>query len=153
MVSYLIAADSVLCGGWVVYGVPYGLRFPTVWDSNAFHNCSGGSLHAAGSSFEQIINISIPYLIAFIGNTSSSLCTNALETHEFQGLCRVSLCLRALQRPFFLCVMRLNGLKLNLQEGTSNYFKGLMLILCYIIVAASFFVHRDPKAIREFSPP
>ncbi|KAF7843164.1 vacuolar cation/proton exchanger 2-like [Senna tora] len=32
-----------------------------------------------------------------------------------------------------------------LQEGTSNYFKGLMLILCYLIVAASFFVHVDPK--------
>ncbi|XP_078432877.1 vacuolar cation/proton exchanger 2-like [Wolffia australiana] len=31
-----------------------------------------------------------------------------------------------------------------LQEGTSNYFKGLMLILCYLIVAASFFVHMDP---------
>ncbi|KAG8661434.1 vacuolar cation/proton exchanger 5 [Manihot esculenta] len=31
-----------------------------------------------------------------------------------------------------------------LQEGTSNYFKGLMLILCYVIVAASFFVHEDP---------
>ncbi|XP_042021386.1 vacuolar cation/proton exchanger 3-like [Salvia splendens] len=31
-----------------------------------------------------------------------------------------------------------------LQEGQSNYFKGLMLILCYIIVAASFFVHIDP---------
>ncbi|CAK9179815.1 unnamed protein product [Ilex paraguariensis] len=30
-----------------------------------------------------------------------------------------------------------------LQEGTSNYFKGLMLILCYLIVAASFFVHVD----------
>jgi Ca2+:H+ antiporter len=30
-----------------------------------------------------------------------------------------------------------------LQEGTSNYFKGLMLILCYFIVAASFFVHVD----------
>ncbi|KAK4851343.1 hypothetical protein QYF36_014303 [Acer negundo] len=30
-----------------------------------------------------------------------------------------------------------------LQEGTSNYFKGLMLILCYLIVAASFFVHED----------
>ncbi|XP_078437597.1 vacuolar cation/proton exchanger 3-like [Wolffia australiana] len=30
------------------------------------------------------------------------------------------------------------------QEGTSNYFKGLMLILCYLIVAASFFVHVDP---------
>ncbi|KAF3511919.1 hypothetical protein F2Q69_00010158 [Brassica cretica] len=31
-----------------------------------------------------------------------------------------------------------------LQEGTSNYFKGLMLILSYLIVAASFFVHQDP---------
>ncbi|KAK9924042.1 hypothetical protein M0R45_032431 [Rubus argutus] len=30
-----------------------------------------------------------------------------------------------------------------LQEGTANYFKGLMLILCYLIVAASFFVHVD----------
>uniref|UniRef100_A0A0D6R2E9 Vacuolar cation/proton exchanger n=1 Tax=Araucaria cunninghamii TaxID=56994 RepID=A0A0D6R2E9_ARACU len=32
-----------------------------------------------------------------------------------------------------------------LQEGTSNYFKGMMLILCYLIVAASFFVHSDHK--------
>ncbi|XP_044489793.1 vacuolar cation/proton exchanger 5-like isoform X2 [Mangifera indica] len=32
-----------------------------------------------------------------------------------------------------------------LQEGTSNYFKGLMLILCYLIVAASFFLHEDPS--------
>ncbi|CAN6933413.1 unnamed protein product [Brassica oleracea] len=31
-----------------------------------------------------------------------------------------------------------------IQEGTSNYFKGSMLILCYLIVAASFFVHEDP---------
>ncbi|KAG5523638.1 hypothetical protein RHGRI_035434 [Rhododendron griersonianum] len=30
-----------------------------------------------------------------------------------------------------------------LQEGTSNYFKGLILILSYLIVAASFFVHVD----------
>ncbi|PON88012.1 Calcium/proton exchanger CAX [Trema orientale] len=35
------------------------------------------------------------------------------------------------------------------QEGTSNYFKGLMLVLCYIIVAASFFVHIDPTSIGE----
>ncbi|XP_068642175.1 vacuolar cation/proton exchanger 5-like [Aristolochia californica] len=34
-----------------------------------------------------------------------------------------------------------------LQDGTSNYFKGLMLILSYLIVAASFFVHVDPSAI------
>ncbi|KAI3737808.1 hypothetical protein L2E82_27821 [Cichorium intybus] len=33
-----------------------------------------------------------------------------------------------------------------LQEGTSNYFKGVMLILCYLIVAASFFVHIDNKS-------
>ncbi|KAH0895255.1 hypothetical protein HID58_057684 [Brassica napus] len=32
-----------------------------------------------------------------------------------------------------------------LQEGTSNYFKGLMLILSYLIVAASFFAHQDPE--------
>ena len=36
-----------------------------------------------------------------------------------------------------------------LQEGTSNYFKGLMLILCYLIVAASFFVHVDPSKEGE----
>ncbi|KAJ4725420.1 Vacuolar cation/proton exchanger [Melia azedarach] len=36
-----------------------------------------------------------------------------------------------------------------LQEGTSNYFKGLMLILCYLIVAASFFVHEDPNSEDE----
>lgn len=35
-----------------------------------------------------------------------------------------------------------------LQEGTSNYFKGLMLILCYLIVAASFFVHVDPLDVK-----
>ena len=38
---------------------------------------------------------------------------------------------------------------LGLQEGTSNYFKGLMLIICYLIVAASFFVHIDPTSIGE----
>ncbi|KAJ8765035.1 hypothetical protein K2173_010511 [Erythroxylum novogranatense] len=41
-----------------------------------------------------------------------------------------------------------------LQEGTSNYFKGLMLILCYVIVAASFFVHEDStsKDGKELKP-
>lgn len=36
-----------------------------------------------------------------------------------------------------------------MQDGTSNYFKGLMLILCYLIVAASFYVHVDPQSIGE----
>ncbi|XWS27675.1 hypothetical protein CRYUN_Cryun25bG0001800 [Craigia yunnanensis] len=40
-----------------------------------------------------------------------------------------------------------------LQEGTSNYFKGLMLILCYLIVAASFFVHKDPTSTDESKRP
>ncbi|OVA12328.1 Sodium/calcium exchanger membrane region [Macleaya cordata] len=35
------------------------------------------------------------------------------------------------------------------QEGTSNYFKGLMLILCYLIVAASFYVHVDPVSVVQ----
>lgn len=29
-------------------------------------------------------------------------------------------------------------------EGSANYFKGVMLVLCYFIVGASFFVHVDP---------
>ncbi|KAM0952446.1 putative calcium/proton exchanger, sodium/calcium exchanger membrane region [Dioscorea sansibarensis] len=37
-----------------------------------------------------------------------------------------------------------------LQEGTANYFKGLMLILCYLIVAASFFVHVDPATSKLY---
>ncbi|KAJ4982343.1 hypothetical protein NE237_033180 [Protea cynaroides] len=41
-----------------------------------------------------------------------------------------------------------------LQDGTSNYFKGLMLMLCYLIVAASFFVHVDPNSVVDKpSPP
>ncbi|KAI3852144.1 hypothetical protein MKW92_040861 [Papaver armeniacum] len=39
-----------------------------------------------------------------------------------------------------------------LQDGTSNYFKGLMLILCYFIVAASFYVHVDPSSIASAPP-
>ncbi|XP_057431060.1 vacuolar cation/proton exchanger 5-like [Lotus japonicus] len=30
-----------------------------------------------------------------------------------------------------------------LQEGTANYFKGIVLIFCYLIVAAGFYVHVD----------
>ncbi|KAJ0985215.1 hypothetical protein J5N97_003571 [Dioscorea zingiberensis] len=40
-----------------------------------------------------------------------------------------------------------------LQDGSSNYFKGLMLILCYLIVAASFYVHVDPKSNGDKPPP
>ncbi|CAL0314806.1 unnamed protein product [Lupinus luteus] len=39
-----------------------------------------------------------------------------------------------------------------LHNGTSNYFKGIMLILCYLIVSASFYVHTDPAPIGEINP-
>ncbi|KAE8733488.1 Vacuolar cation/proton exchanger 2 [Hibiscus syriacus] len=40
-----------------------------------------------------------------------------------------------------------------LQEGTANYFKGLMLILCYLIVAASFYAHEDPTTTNQNKQP
>ncbi|KAK4398223.1 Vacuolar cation/proton exchanger 5 [Sesamum angolense] len=46
-------------------------------------------------------------------------------------------------------VMTVLVVALMLQEGTSNYFKGLMLLLCYLIVAASFFVHIDPESVQD----
>ncbi|XP_058783492.1 vacuolar cation/proton exchanger 5-like [Vicia villosa] len=36
-----------------------------------------------------------------------------------------------------------------LQNGTSNYFKGIVLILCYLIVSASYFEHIDPMSVGE----
>lgn len=49
--------------------------------------------------------------------------------------------------PSILFVLSLLPL---LQEGTANYLKGLMLVLCYLIVAASFFVHVDPPKSKSF---
>jgi Ca2+:H+ antiporter len=49
---------------------------------------------------------------------------------------------------YFLVLIFYILLYMFFQEGTSNYFKGLMLILCYLIVAASFFVHVDPDASK-----
>ncbi|EEE56268.1 hypothetical protein OsJ_05313 [Oryza sativa Japonica Group] len=40
-----------------------------------------------------------------------------------------------------------------LQDGTSNCVKGLMLFLCYLIVAASFYVHADPNSKASEKPP
>uniref|UniRef100_A0A6N2L2F3 Vacuolar cation/proton exchanger n=1 Tax=Salix viminalis TaxID=40686 RepID=A0A6N2L2F3_SALVM len=33
-----------------------------------------------------------------------------------------------------------------LQDGTSHYLKGLLLFLCYIVIAACFFVHKIPQS-------
>ncbi|GAQ81171.1 sodium/calcium exchanger protein [Klebsormidium nitens] len=40
-----------------------------------------------------------------------------------------------------------------LQDGTSNWLKGLLLVFCYLIIGASFFVHQDEIApIRSTGP-
>ncbi|KAK7273476.1 hypothetical protein RIF29_14526 [Crotalaria pallida] len=36
-----------------------------------------------------------------------------------------------------------------LHNRTSNYFKGIILILCYLIVSASYFVHTDPALVGK----
>lgn len=36
-----------------------------------------------------------------------------------------------------------------LQEGTANYFKGLMLVFCYLIVSASYWVHVDSDLDKD----
>ncbi|KAI5406638.1 vacuolar cation/proton exchanger 3 isoform X2 [Lathyrus oleraceus] len=36
-----------------------------------------------------------------------------------------------------------------LQNGASNYFKGIVLILCYLIVSAGFFEHIDPMSVED----
>ncbi|XP_063948373.1 vacuolar cation/proton exchanger 5-like isoform X2 [Daucus carota subsp. sativus] len=40
--------------------------------------------------------------------------------------------------------MTLIAVAFMLQEGNSNHYKGQMLLLCYLILAATFYVHRDP---------
>ncbi|XP_011043767.1 PREDICTED: vacuolar cation/proton exchanger 3-like [Populus euphratica] len=40
-----------------------------------------------------------------------------------------------------------------LQDGTSHYMKGMLLFLCYIVIAACFFVHKIPQnQISEGKP-
>ncbi|OWM85929.1 vacuolar cation/proton exchanger 5-like isoform X2 [Punica granatum] len=84
------------------------------------------SLGVAIGSSTQIAMFGIPFCVVFgwiIG------CPMDLNFHLFETA------------VLFITVIVVAFL---LQEGTSNYFKGLMLILCYLIVAASFFVHVDP---------
>lgn len=36
------------------------------------------------------------------------------------------------------------------QDGTSHYMKGLVLLLCYVVIAACFFVLRTPQGEYYF---
>ncbi|GJP51599.1 hypothetical protein CLOM_g10752 [Closterium sp. NIES-68] len=40
-----------------------------------------------------------------------------------------------------------------LTEGEANYFKGIMLVLSYLIVAASYFVHNDASESQDWPGP
>jgi Ca2+:H+ antiporter len=42
----------------------------------------------------------------------------------------------------------INGL--DLQDGTSHYLKGILLLLCYIVIGACFFVARQPAGMFAF---
>jgi Ca2+:H+ antiporter len=36
-----------------------------------------------------------------------------------------------------------------LQDGSSNWLKGAMLVLTYLFIAAGFWVHKDPSLTDE----
>lgn len=38
-----------------------------------------------------------------------------------------------------------------MQDGTSNWLKGAMLVLTYLFVAAGFWVHKDPSLRTDAS--
>ncbi|KAI6698436.1 hypothetical protein NL676_018555 [Syzygium grande] len=38
-----------------------------------------------------------------------------------------------------------------LQDGTSHYMKGLVLLLCYVVIAACFFVLRTPQDLPNMN--
>lgn len=116
-------ADSILCGYWLDDGATNGLEFSIVWDSNSFYNRTGGGIYATGLLTEWS---SILCVVLFIQLQQLAL-SHSIASSDYHISVYVSF-----------------------QEGTSNYFKGLMLILCYLIVAASFFVHVDPNSSKYF---
>ncbi|GAY64797.1 hypothetical protein CUMW_236260 [Citrus unshiu] len=56
---------------------------------------------------------------------------------------------RIMGRPIDLNLQLFETATLMITEENSNYFKGLMLVFCYVIVAASFLVLEDPTSLRK----
>ncbi|KAK2641114.1 hypothetical protein Ddye_022877 [Dipteronia dyeriana] len=85
------------------------------------------SLGIALGSATQISMFVVPscVIIAWIMNISMDLDFNLLET----GSLAFSIIITAF----------------TLQDGTSHYMKGVVLCLCYIVIAACFFVHKIPQ--------
>ena len=123
LVFFSLFSDSILRGNWLDDGAGNGLEFSTVWDSNSLYNSTGGGIYATGQLPKQ----------------TNILCV----FHCIWSYYRKLFCILFL--VLIYCILLIIYI---FQEGTSNYFKGLMLILCYLIVGASFFVHVDPDASK-----
>ncbi|XP_011077566.1 vacuolar cation/proton exchanger 3-like [Sesamum indicum] len=92
----------------------------------AFKNKLDISLGVALGSATQIALFVVPLsvIVAWIIGINMDLDLNLLETS--------ALALSILVTAF------------TLQDGTSHYIKGLVLLLCYVIIGACFFVFREP---------
>ncbi|MED6168652.1 Vacuolar cation/proton exchanger 3 [Stylosanthes scabra] len=92
----------------------------------AFKNKLDISLGVALGSATQIGMFAVPLcvLVAWIMGVKMDLNFNLLETG--------SLALAIIATSF------------TLQDGTSHYMKGLILLLCYVVIGACFFVQRTP---------
>ncbi|MED6145852.1 Vacuolar cation/proton exchanger 3 [Stylosanthes scabra] len=92
----------------------------------AFKNKLDISLGVALGSSTQIGMFAVPLcvLVAWIMGVKMDLNFNLLETG--------SLALAIIVTSF------------SLQDGTSHYMKGLILLLCYVVIGACFFVQRTP---------
>ncbi|XP_056172648.1 vacuolar cation/proton exchanger 3 [Syzygium oleosum] len=99
----------------------------------AFKNKLDISLGVALGSATQIAMFVVPFcvIVAWIMGIKMDLNFNLLETG--------SLALSIIVTAF------------TLQDGTSHYMKGLVLLLCYVVIAACFFVLRTPQDLPNMN--
>ncbi|KAH1256645.1 Vacuolar cation/proton exchanger 3 [Glycine max] len=101
----------------------------------AFKNKLDISLGVSLGSATQISMFVVPLcvIVAWIMGIKMDLNFNILETGSFA----VAITITAF----------------TLQDGTSHYMKGLVLLLCYIVIGACFFVQRTPSTKDEYLDP
>ncbi|KAM7256908.1 hypothetical protein ACFE04_012649 [Oxalis oulophora] len=97
----------------------------------AFKNKLDISLGVAMGSATQISMFAVPLcvIIAWIMGIKMDLNFNLLET----GSLAIAIVVTAF----------------TLQDGTSHYMKGLVLLLCYVVIAACFFVNKSPLYLEN----
>ncbi|KAK9995899.1 hypothetical protein SO802_020585 [Lithocarpus litseifolius] len=89
--------------------------------------------HASAIMFTMKDKLDISLGVAIGSSTQISMFGVSINQMDFQLFETATLFITVLVVAFML------------QEGTSNFLKGLMLIFRYLIAAASFFVHKDPS--------